>query len=293
MPGLVHHSIRAFVALAESGTLVSAGERINRTPSAVSLRIAALEHQLGRQLFTRSAHGMQLSPAGHVLLRHARSLLEAEEAAELDLRTAALSGEVRFGMPEDFVSSKLASTLNQFRRAHPAVKVTAIIERNRVIASLAQRAELDIALLISRRAAPRALATVQRASHWYACKTFEWDRSQPIPLVLLDGPCVYRDDAIQALERSGIRWQLAFSTSSVTAMWAAIDAGVGVTVRMDLGAPKFTRQVDDAFVLPILPKTVLSVIQPASSASESAAVLADLVKASLNNISAKSPSHLR
>lgn len=284
MQRLIHQSVRAFVALAQTGTLAGAGDAIGRTASAVSLQIAALERGLGRQLFNRSARGMHLSAAGHVLLRHAEAMLAAEEAAVDELKTAELSGEIRFGMPQDFASSKLAHTLSRFKRAHPGVRVTAVIERNGTVASLARRCELDLALLIGRRATPKAMVSVQRASHWYASADFRRDLARPLPLVLLDGPCVYRDFAIKALERHGIAWDVAFSTASVTAMWAAVAGGVGVTVRMDLGAPRSASRVDEAFALPALPGTVLSVVSPGAAKSECVAALATLVREALGRM---------
>lgn len=283
MPHLIHPSVRAFVALAESGTLAGAGEAVSRTPSAVSLQIAALESRLGRQLFTRGARGMRLSAAGEVLLRHARTLLAAGQAAEAELRATALSGDVRFGMPQDFASSKLSTTLGRFRRLHPAVGVTAVIERNSTIGALARRGELDLAILISRRAPDKARVAVARPTHWYARRDFDWQRRHPLPLVLLDGPCLYRDDALQALERAGIAWTVAFSTASVTAMWAAVAAGVGVTARMDLGAPRSARQVDAVFGLPALRHTVLSVVRTSAPVLEAADALAALVRDALGS----------
>ena len=290
MQRLLHPSVRAFVALAESGTLAGAGEAVSRTPSAVSLQIAALERRLGRELFKRGARGMQLSAAGQVLLRHAHALLVAEQAAEADLKAIGLSGEVRFGMPQDFATTKLVRTLDRFRRSHSGVSVTAVIERNATIAALERRGELDLAILIARRAPARAQVSVERASHWYAHRSFEWRRlrRRPLPLVLLDGPCIYRDDAIGALERAGIAWSVAFSTASVTAMWAAVAAGVGVTARMDLGAPRSVRLVDEELGLPALRSTVLSVVRPVvrpGAPSEAVDALAALVRDALGAMS--------
>lgn len=277
MQQLLPISLRAFVALAEAGTLGAAGDAIGRTPSAVSLQISLLERTLGHRLFNRGARGMQLSEAGKVLLHHARILFKAESQALAALRDAPLPGELRFGMPQDFAASRLVHTLDRFRRAHPQVRVHACIERNRVVAALARKGELDLALLISRGSAPRALLSHQRNSHWYAGRDFQWKRRQPLPLVLLEEPCIYRSDAIRALERSGIAWALSFSTADVSAMWAAVAAGVGVTVRMDLGAPRHVVQVDETLALPALPATALSLVSPRSSASPSVEALATLV----------------
>jgi DNA-binding transcriptional LysR family regulator len=274
---LLPMSLRAFVALAETGTLGGAGDAIGRTASAVSLQITLLERELGRKLFDRSARGMLLSEAGRILLQHAKVLMEAEAQAIAALQEAPLRGELRFGMPQDFASSRLASTLDRFTRDHPGVRVHAFIERNRVIASLARKGDLDLALLIARRSASRALLSQQRRSHWYAGGSFRWKRHRPLPLVLLDEPCVYRDDAIAALERAGVAWEVSFSTANVSAMWAAVTAGVGVTARMDLGAPRNAVPVDETLGLPVLPGTVLSLVSPRSVESSCTDALAALV----------------
>lgn len=277
MQRLLPISLRAFVALAETETLGAAGDAIGRTASAVSLQISLLERELGRKLFDRSARGMALSQAGGVLLQHAKVLMQVEAQAIAALRDAPLHGELRFGMPQDFASSRLARTLDRFRRDHPGVRVHAFIERNRVVASLARKGELDLALLIARRSASRALLSQQRRSHWYASGSFKWRRNRPLPLVLLEEPCVYREDAIAALERSGTAWEVSFSTANVSAMWAAVAAGVGVTARMDLGAPRNAVPVDETLALPALPETVLSLVSPRSVESSCTDALVALV----------------
>lgn len=261
MRGLVRDSVRTFIALAEGGTLVHAGQVVNKSPSAVSLQIAALEQALGRTLFVRSSRGMQLSDAGQVLLRHARALVAAEAAASAELRALGMTGEVRFGMPQDFAASKLARTVARFRAAHPGVRLTAVIERNSVVGGLARQGQLDLAMLLARRPSAGAVATTRRASHWYAGKAFTWDRRRPLPLAVLDSPCIYREDAIAALDRAGVRWDIAFSTGSVPAMWAAVAGGAGVTVRMDLGAPRAARVVTGDLGLPPLPATSVSLVR--------------------------------
>jgi hypothetical protein len=67
-------------------------------------------------------------------------------------------------------------------------------------------------------------------------------------------------------------------------MWAAVAAGVGVTARMDLGAPRTARQADEDLGLPALRSTVLSVTRPDPRASEPVKALEALVKAALGGL---------
>lgn len=56
-------ALRLLVAVAEAGSFTKAAVRLNYTQSAVSRRIAALEHQAGGPLFERLPRGVRLNPA--------------------------------------------------------------------------------------------------------------------------------------------------------------------------------------------------------------------------------------
>jgi DNA-binding transcriptional LysR family regulator len=280
-PVLLHPALRAFVALADHGTLSLAGQTTHRSPSAVSLQIATLEERLGRPLFQRGPRGMTLTPAGRLLLHHARQLLVTEGDALTALAALGLAGAVRFGMPQDFVTSRLATTLAAFRDAHAAVSVTAVVDRNSSIAAQFARGELDLAVLIGRKAQPQAVATLRTPTRWYASEGFRWRRAGPLPLVLVEPPCLFRDAAVQALERAGIRHQVAFASASVAGMWAAVQAGVGVTARMGFGAPPGVVDVTARIGTPALAPSTLSLVRRAGSADEAVQALSGLVAQAL------------
>lgn len=284
MEGLVHRNLRALVALADHGTLVAAGESLGRTPSALSLQVSALEQRIGRRLFVRGPRGMALAPAGELLLGYARQMLALEAAAQAAVRGMAVEGDVSFGMPQDFASSRLAGTLQRFRRMHAGVRVRAVIERNNVIARQVNERTLDLALLIGRRPHALALTASSRPTRWYAAPGLQWKPNLPLPLVLLEEPCIYRDDALKALQRSGLRYEIAFTTGSVPAMWAAVEAGTGVTARMDLGAPRDMPEAGARLGLPRLPSTLLSLVKCQPHMVDVVEALAAEVRVSLDEL---------
>ncbi|WP_445618974.1 LysR family transcriptional regulator [Kushneria sp. Sum13] len=86
-------SLRAFVAVAECGSFSLAAEQIHLTQSAVSKRIATLEHQTDARLFDRIGRRIALTEAGHLLLPRAREILGLFEDTQRALTS--LSGTVR------------------------------------------------------------------------------------------------------------------------------------------------------------------------------------------------------
>ena len=74
--------LRYFVAVADAGSLtVAAARKLHTSQPSLSRQICDLEDEVGAQLLTRSAHGIELTPAGRAFLDHARLVLSHAEAA--------------------------------------------------------------------------------------------------------------------------------------------------------------------------------------------------------------------
>ncbi|MCJ2068433.1 LysR substrate-binding domain-containing protein [Methylobacterium sp. J-030] len=78
-------TLRLFAAICAEGTLNGAARRAAIAPSAVSKRLAELEHALGCTLLMREPRGMRLTPAGETLLHHTRRMLASAEQIALEL----------------------------------------------------------------------------------------------------------------------------------------------------------------------------------------------------------------
>ena len=67
--------LRAFVAVAEAGSISAGAGRVFRSQSAVSEQLQKLEAAAGAALLSRSRQGVDLTPAGRRLIGHARQML--------------------------------------------------------------------------------------------------------------------------------------------------------------------------------------------------------------------------
>ncbi len=91
--------LRYFVAVAEVGSLtVAAARRLHTSQPSLSRQIRDLEDELGAQLLTRRARGIELTPAGRAFLDHARLVLSQVEAAGEAARRVAHPSRPRFTM---------------------------------------------------------------------------------------------------------------------------------------------------------------------------------------------------
>src|ERR1700726_617361 len=81
--------LRYFIAVAEAGSVTVAAQRMLHTSQpSLSRQIRDLEDEVGAELLTRRARGIELTPAGRAFLEHARSVLSQVEAAAEAARRA-------------------------------------------------------------------------------------------------------------------------------------------------------------------------------------------------------------
>ncbi|HEX3282227.1 MAG TPA: LysR family transcriptional regulator, partial [Pyrinomonadaceae bacterium] len=91
--------LRAFVAIAETGTFTAAAQRVHVTQAAISMQIRQLEKELGVRLFLRAPRRVVLTEAGEQLLQRARHILRDHDAAvdEVAELAGAQRGRLRIG----------------------------------------------------------------------------------------------------------------------------------------------------------------------------------------------------
>ncbi|WP_313137818.1 LysR family transcriptional regulator, partial [Stutzerimonas nitrititolerans] len=218
-PLLESDVLRTFVAIAESGSFTRAAGQIYRSTSAVSMQIKRLEETLGRSLFVREARHVRLTPAGETLLGYARRLLKLNEEAVAQFRQPTLQGRVRFGTPADVGTRILPGLLALFARSHPGVEVDVSVARSIDMIERIDAGELDLALVTignlgqdDSRGEPvhsEPLVWAGRSGGIAALRS-------PLPLALASPDCAWRRQALDALDRIGRHYRIAYSSEQTS-----------------------------------------------------------------------------
>jgi DNA-binding transcriptional LysR family regulator len=120
-------TLRLFVSVCETGNIARAGEKANIVGSAISKRLAQLEHQVGTPLLLRKRHGVVPTPAGQTLLEHARGMLDGATriARDMEAYAAGSRGQVRILASVSAMTESLADDVAAFLRkpAHRQIHV--------------------------------------------------------------------------------------------------------------------------------------------------------------------------
>ena len=222
--------LRAFVAIADSGSFTAAADRLHMTQSTMSQQIARLEEAIGRTLVDRAARPVCLTVTGERLLGHARRILALQgEALALVAETSG-STSVRIGMPDDIATPEMARAFAAFTRRHKEVRLDVTTGLRLDLARRYRSGELDIAVLKEDAPGEDSLASFEEPITWFAAPGTAGNLPDPVPLVTFPPGGLYRDAMFERLERERRRWYVAFTSASLRNVLMAVEAGLGLSM---------------------------------------------------------------
>ncbi|MBV1798956.1 LysR substrate-binding domain-containing protein [Siccirubricoccus sp. G192] len=256
-PGLDPDLLRAFVLVAEGGSVTRAAQRVGRTQSAVSMQMRRLEELLGQPLLERGPRGMAPTPHGAWLLERARSFLAMHDEILAGFHAPGVAGTVRLGTPDDYALRWLPGILAAFAETHPAVEVQVTCAASTELVERLRRDELDLSLITEGdyHPSPGEATTLWRGPlHWVGSATQPIHRRDPLPLALAHPGCCWRSAALRALEAQGRRFRVAYTSQTQTGTHAPALAGLAITISTPGPLPPGLRRLGAAEGLPPLPE---------------------------------------
>ena len=279
--------LRSFVSVVDSGGFTRAGERVHRTQSTVSQQIKRLEDDLGQPLLNRTGKDVTPTEAGERLLSYARRLLSLAEEARDVLAGPSKEGAVRLGIPEDFAAYRLTKLLASFSRSRPGLRLDVRVDQSTYLRRDLERGELDLALFKRSAGEKGGIAVWPERVHWVTSKAHPIDAEiRSVPLIGFPTGCLYRSRAIHAIESAGRAWHMAYTSSSLTGIQAAVAAGLGLSILSEIAIQADHRVLTakDGFA-PIDKTEVALVASP--DASPATLRLADRLAEFCNTVQAK------
>ncbi|GGX87737.1 transcriptional regulator [Litchfieldella qijiaojingensis] len=269
--------LATFLAVVDAGSFTEGARRIHRTQSAASMQIQQLEQQAGHPLLVRGQQTVLPTEAGERLIPYARRVVQSLADAAQVLDIAPEQGRLHVGIAEEYATSRLPELLAAFRRQQPRVELEVRCEPSAGIERALARGALDLGILIVDRQPVHGEVLRYDPTRWFIGEGLELEPGNPLPLVLFDHACWWRQWALDAVESSGQAWRIVYSSASVAGVASAIRAGVGIGVLGESTALPGTLQAPAALGLPPLPGSHL-VLQVASPTAPGAKVMASQIR---------------
>lgn len=270
--------LRTFVAVADLNTFAAAAAAVCRTQSAVSQQMQRLEQLVGKELFARHGRNKLLTEHGIQLLGYARKILRFNDEACTSLMFSNLQGVLTIGASDESADTILPFLLNRISSVYPKLALDVRVKRNPMSSDQLQEDEVDL-VVTTHRVQPFDYLTLRTSpTLWYCAAEYVLQRGEAVPLVLLDEPSPFRDMVLNALNEAEIPWRMAYVASTLSAVKAAVKAGLGVTARpVEMMSPDL-RVLSSAEGFPILPETEYLLSRNPNSGNELAQVIFDAME---------------
>ncbi|HEY0223888.1 MAG TPA: LysR substrate-binding domain-containing protein [Pseudolabrys sp.] len=277
--------LRAFIAIAETGSFTRAAEVVNKTQSAVSMQMKRLEERLDRPIFARDGRASKLTEDGQRLLDYARRIVKLNVETIAAFSDAELSGRVRLGVPDDYADRYLPEIMARFSRAYPGVELTVVCEPSVDLLERIDAGELDLAI-VTNCETQRTLENFRRERLlWVSSNRHSTHTEERLPLALGRPSCGWRRIAIERLETTGRPYRVLYSSSNSGAVTAAVLSGLAVSVLAESGLRPGMRVLTAADGFPELPSCRVGLVRNARESSTLADALAGHIISSLDNLS--------
>ncbi len=206
---------RAFLAIAELGSLTRAALFLNSNQSLLSRHLNALERECNARLFNRTGRGVALSDVGQRIFPHVKALLADAEQLEMEIRGEARepAGRVTIGSLPSITNPIVGRLFKQLRERHPGIQLKILEGSSGQVEEWLSDSRVDIAILYRYgKSAPeleQALATVD--SYLIGCAgdrltaqpEVQFNKLHELPFILPGAPNGLRTalDAIARQER--------------------------------------------------------------------------------------------
>lgn len=234
-------ALRYFATAARIGSIRGAAEYMDLAPSIVSRSVAEMEARFGLPLFERTARGVVLTEAGHLVLEHARRIGDDRTALgdQLDQLRGIQQGRIRITCGEGFVSDLIDNGLRSFVDTYPTVTFGLHLGSTDLILDAVSNSETDIGIIYNPIIETRikSIAIARQPLCLIARPDHPLLRGGPVPL----GRCLAEPCALltkghgvrQLIGRvaadAGLALAPVLETPSIDVLRRLVIAGLGVT----------------------------------------------------------------
>lgn len=274
-PSIDSELLRTFVAIADHGGFTRAAEMVNRTQSAVSMQMKRLEDDVvQRPLFQREGRQFSLTAEGQLLLSYARRILKLHAEVMNSMREPHMVGTVRIGTPDDYVMRFMQGVLVRFADSYPLVQVELHCEPS---FQLLQRQDLDLTIVTREPGTEIGQLLRQERLVWAQARGASLHMQSTLPLAMFNSHCFCRSWACNGLDALGRDYRIAYTSPSLSAIMAAVSAGLAITAQLQSLITADLEIIGEAQGLPNMPMASIVLLRNSSTQSEVSETLAEQI----------------
>ncbi|CAA0104846.1 HTH-type transcriptional regulator CysL [BD1-7 clade bacterium] len=234
--------LRLFRDIARELSFAKAARQNNITQPAVSIHIKKLEDELGKKLFNRTPHNIQLTPEGMIILADVKKILQLSEGLKIrsSYSQGVLEGNIRIATIHSIGMYEMGEFLSSFMKSFPKVHIHMEFRRFDDIYSLLLKEKIDLGVVAypeqrtNIEAIPYSedeLVLIVAKDHRFSNKkTILLEHIESEPFIAFESGMPTREATDKVLDEKGIRVDIRMTNDNIYTLKKIVEAGIGVSI---------------------------------------------------------------
>lgn len=256
------YQLEVLLTVAQTKKISTAAKLLHLTQPAVSSQIKALENHYKTSLFDRNKQGVELTPAGEIVCKHAKKILASFEATEreIDQLLNVENQSLIIGATQTVGNYAVPCSIWTFREKYPKAKISLEIDNLQTIMTKLEDQLIDIAVVeglseenitsnyVMKNSSSDEIIIIYPGNDKWD-ESFAAKKSLPdltnYPLILPTAGLGLLETFTKEVEKQGLtidQFDVVSELGSIEAVKSSVQAGLGFSICSRMAVQKELRQ---------------------------------------------------
>lgn len=224
-------ALRTFNTVVAEGGILAASKKLHTVQSNITTRIKKLEEELKAELFFREGKKLILTPAGRVLLKYARQILQLEiQTVQAVSNSAEDIQQLNLGSMEAFAAFQLPIALQPLRLRYPALQLHIETDTSAGLVKKVIDYKLDAAFVGGKVTHPELEVTPVFTEELVLVSASNACANTNDCLIVFKEGCAYRARAMNWMRETGRQSYQTMELGTLDGILGCIAIGLGCTL---------------------------------------------------------------
>jgi len=234
--------LRLFRDIAREQSFIKVAQQSHITQPAVSVHIKKLEHELGKKLFIRTPHNVQLTPEGSVILSDVKEILRLCDGLKIrsNYSQGILEGSIRIATIHSIGMYEIGDFLSLFMKSFPKVRIHLEYKRFDDIYRLLLKEKIDLGIVAFPEKRTKIdiipftddeLVVVVSKDHYLSNKkSIQLEQIEGEPFIAFDEGIPTREATDLIFKERGITVDIRMTNDNIYPLKKAVEANLGLSI---------------------------------------------------------------
>ncbi|MCF6441900.1 LysR family transcriptional regulator [Pseudoalteromonas luteoviolacea] len=252
-------ALKSFLAFVETGSFSRTAIQMHKTQSAISMQMKKLQQDVGQTLFIKEGRNLHLTAEGIALAGYAKKIIQLQQNALTNLRSATPKKLLHLGCPDDYAESVLPVLIQLLHQhiAHLELHVTCASSPN--LQSQLDKGLIDIAIITRSADSEQGFLLCQDKGVWIGAEQTQLLEQTSLPLAVFQKECRFHQAATEGLMKQNKAFHIIACSGSASTLRGLVKHDLALSAMANLSRNDLAVLHDPR--LPLLPNIEIALVK--------------------------------